>query len=144
MNPVRGDMAYAIADIAEAAGKELVVTEAWLYKANGLDEASQSNLQGWEIGFRRDVFGFWEPLDARFVAALACFSRNTNTAYVSPFWTNYMFAYVEHNEESAKQSYKDLVTVRAPAKVGQSVVAGNMTETGRRYRGVIANKFNCN
>jgi hypothetical protein len=138
VDPASVERAYSVADIARDANKELIVNEAWLFKSDGQDNAAQSNLEGWEVGFRRDVFGFWEPLDERFIRNLVCFSENTGASYVAPYWTNYMFAYVDYNDETRRQSYKELVTELAAANVATAILRDRLTETGRQYRSEIA------
>jgi hypothetical protein len=58
--------------------------------------------------------------------------------YVSPFWTNYYFAYLEYGPAIADLSYQVLATQLAPAAVADAIVRDQFTETGLRYQATIA------
>jgi hypothetical protein len=123
-----------IAKIARRSGKPLVISEAWLYKTDGVDIAAQANLTGWGEGFRRDVFSFWKPLDIRFHDVLTRFAQRAGVAYASPFWTNYYFAYLDYEPAVADLSYQVLATQLAPAAVADAIARGAFTQTGLGYR----------
>jgi hypothetical protein len=130
--------AFEIARIAKNHGLPLVLTEAWLYKADAGDSASNVSLAGWEEGFRRDVFSFWQPLDIAFHDALVSFARSSDVIYISPDWSNYYFAYVDYGPSTAGLTYHDLVSVVAPASVAAAIVGDTFSETGERYGQLIA------
>ncbi|HUS82763.1 MAG TPA: hypothetical protein VM013_05850 [Dehalococcoidia bacterium] len=83
------------ASAAGAAGKEVIVGEAWLYKA------SEKELQS-GIGFQelvgRDVYSFWQPLDVLFMQTAAELGRATGVRYLSFFWSRYLFGYVDYDD----------------------------------------------
>ncbi|MDQ7850479.1 MAG: hypothetical protein QN152_04230 [Armatimonadota bacterium] len=101
------DRAFRFADIARRAGKRLVLGEAWLYKASDQDLRTGSVAAAPAL-FARDVFSFWEPLDARFVAAMVRFSQVAGTDFTSFFWSRYFFGYVDYSEERARLSPGEL------------------------------------
>ena len=80
---------------ARAAGKDVVIGEAWLYKA------SVKELQG-GIGYQevygRDAYSFWQPLDVLFMQTAVDLGRATGVRYVSFFWSRYLFGYVNYED----------------------------------------------
>ena len=83
------------ASAARAAGKEVVIGEAWLYKA------SVKELQG-GIGYQevygRDAYSFWQPLDVRFLQTVVDLGKATGVRYISFFWSRYLFGYVNYED----------------------------------------------
>ncbi len=140
-NPASVANAYALAEKAQHCGFEFRMTEAWLFKSTGDDGAEQANLEGWEIGFRLDVFSFFEPLDIRFHKEVLRFAERSGATLLTPFWTNYYFAHVDYDETTAGLSYAELVGVEAPRRVGDAVAAGRHTALGRAYSELLGTRF---
>jgi hypothetical protein len=82
------------ASAARAAGKEVVVGEAWLYKASAKDLQSGAGFQ--EL-FGRDVYSFWQPLDVLFMQTAVELGRATGVRYLSFFWSRCLFGYVYYD-----------------------------------------------
>lgn len=129
--------AYAMVDIANRHGKRIIIGEAWLYKSNGNGFEGTASLRSWETGFRRDVFSFWAPLDIRFHTALVKFAESTGADYVSPFWTNYYFAYVDYSPKTKDQGYARLVREIAPSKVSTAILRRERSILGDHYARII-------
>ena len=125
-----GATAVALAGIAKRSGKPLVVDEVWLYKSD------QPGIEGGPAGaervFRQDVFSFWEPLDARFLATTAEWARKAGVAYISPFWSWQFFTYLDWTPELDAAPYGQLAQafnrVVAPALTSDAT-----TDLGRRW-----------
>lgn len=81
---------------AQAAGKAVIVGETWLYKA--LPEELGTTVDFNTI-FPRDVYSFWSPLDSRFVSALVALARAEGFTYLSFFWSQFFFDYVDFSPE---------------------------------------------
>ncbi len=83
------------ADIAIRRGKQIAISEAWLYKCRirelgrGLDDA--------EI-FSRDTFSFWEALDKKFVRVMNGLVRANQYEFISFFWSKYFHAYLDYGK----------------------------------------------
>lgn len=86
---------FRLADQIKAAGKQVVIGEAWLYKAmpDELTGPSGGNFTG---VYARDVFSFWSPLDVRFIALVKDMAETQGYAFVSFFWSTYFFSYVDY------------------------------------------------
>jgi hypothetical protein len=91
-------LAASLAVQAHAAGKRVVISEAWLFKS-GTSSAYQGNDFTTAIG--RDVFSFWEPLDEKFIQDLTAISRASGIEFVSFFWVREFYAYLDYNQYSA-------------------------------------------
>ncbi|MCX7840881.1 MAG: hypothetical protein N2559_15710, partial [Anaerolineae bacterium] len=85
--------AVIIADLAHQHNKRVIVDEAWLYKASANDPvvsiAANADI------FRRDAYSFWAPLDQKFITLVAKLARAKKIEYVSIFWAQYLYAYVD-------------------------------------------------
>ena len=136
--PVRGPttdylrVAVETAEAARAAGKKLIIGESWLYKA-----APSEVGKGYQEIFARDVYGFWEPLDTRFIEAMVCLGRYQGFDYVSLFWANYFFAYVDYEAVPKGLSGVDLMA-RANQAAFANLLAGDFSGTGRVLKRLIA------
>jgi len=121
--------ALAIADIARQNGKGLVVDEAWLAKSEHYVGRGSG---AWTEALRRDNFGFWMPLDRKFLGILAKFARAGGVEYISPSRSGYFFAYVNYDEKNADLRYRDIQSLQERAALA-SAMEGKVTPTGRHY-----------
>ena len=125
-----------IAGVAEAAGKPLVLDEAWLYKVGPGDGATAGFALPTEA-FRRDAFSFWSPLDSRFLELLARFARTHDVAYLAPFWSTLFWGSVDYGPDTADLPYGE-VARRTNGAALAAMLAGTFTPTGEAYRRAIA------
>jgi hypothetical protein len=95
------DRAFTYAQKARDAGKRVTISEAWLYKASPELNGGYGNFS--EI-YDRDVYSFWEPLDARFITDILKLADTTHMDFVSFFWTRYFFSYLDYNATDHNQS----------------------------------------
>jgi len=120
------------AELARASGKKLVMGESWLYKASPPEVAKPYQ----EI-YRRDVFSFWEPLDTRFIEAIAGLAHYQGFEYVSLFWANYFFSYLDYDEATKNLSAVELMSLANQA-ASKSIVAGNFSRTGEAFQQLLS------
>jgi hypothetical protein len=121
--------ALEFADMAREAGKRVIIGETWLYKAS--PKELNSNPTAASV-FARDVYSFWAPLDSRFLELLAKMARTHQIEYVSPFWTKYLFSYVEFGSQGWFAGPKQLTSL-ADKNTVKELVAGRVSETGQAY-----------
>ena len=124
--------AVDVAELAKASGKKLVIGESWLYKASPLEVGKPYQ----EI-FPRDVFSFWEPLDIRFIEAIAGLARYQGFEYVSLFWANYFFSYLDYDETPKNLSPVELMN-RANQAASGSILAGTFSGTGQAFQQLMS------
>ena len=117
---------YELSEIADKYGKGLVVDEAWLSKA---DQYLGSGNSGWSEAFRRDAFSFWGPLDCRFLSCMVTWAKAKGVEFMSPFWTNYFFAYLPYGPDLAGLPYKELRAAHNQAAAA-AIIQGRLTPTG--------------
>jgi hypothetical protein len=139
INPFSVEAAYAMADSAQRHGKPVVITEAGLYKTVGEGLEGTANVDGVAAVYRRDVFSFWEPLDIEFLDITGSFARSVDTSYISVYWTNMFFSYIDWTPETAGLSYVQLNSEQSATRTAQAWLAGSFTCAGREYEAVIAN-----
>jgi hypothetical protein len=132
--PVTGNalqMAVAAADLAHQHNKRVILDETWLYKASANERAP--NIAANADIFRRDAYSFWAPLDQKFLALIAKLARAKNIEYVSVFWAQYLFAYLDYDPKLQSLSYSELMAQLNTAAT-PNVLAGKPSSTGEFYK----------
>jgi hypothetical protein len=138
--PIQGDLvidrAEKISGIARAHGKGLTSGEAWLYKINS-DELAKSRAIATAIDtFALDSYSFWAPLDQAYLEVMVKLSRYLDLEFLSPFWMQYLYGYVEYNALTKDMTYAELQqTSGQNAWIG--IQAGEFSPTGEAYRDLI-------
>ena len=128
--------AIEAAQAAAANGRAVVVGEAWLYKASPEEVAAGMAYQ--EV-LGRDPYGFWQPLDTRFLEAVAGMADHLDLDYVSFFWSGFFFGYLEYDSTPAGLSAPELYQ-RLNQEQFAGLQAGRLTETGRAYQALLAGR----
>lgn len=126
--------AAAMAELARAHGKRVIVGEFWLYKA--FDRELAKGAAAPSI-FGRDVFEFWSPLDQKMIETIAKFARAEGVEYVSPYWTKYLFAYLPADDRTVALSAGERLREADRAAVA-SLAKGIVSATGAAYSRLIA------
>jgi len=126
--------ALAIAGVAHQNNKSVVMDEAWLYKT---DIPPTSGMASSEEIFRRDVFSFWAPLDQQFISLMVRTCREYGIEYISPFWANYFFAYLDYTRDNHDGSYTELASAANQA-AAKNILVGEYTATADHYMQLIA------
>ena len=131
------ERAFRFVEIAQRAGKRVVLGEAWLYKVRDQDLRA-GNVAAAPGAFARDVFSFWEPLDARFVTAMVKFSHGGKIDFTSFFWSRYFFGYVDYSEQTGRLPPAELFRL-ANAAAGRNMAADppRLTQTGETFQRLI-------
>jgi len=70
-------------------GIGVTIGEAWLYKHGAAEPKGMVNTEA----FARDNFGFWAPLDARFLELLWGIAQKERIAVVVPYFSQFFFSY---------------------------------------------------
>jgi hypothetical protein len=89
--------AITAANIAHQAGKPIAMTEAWLQKVSD----SQLGPSSANTGMQLNNYSFFEPLDAQFLQAMVKLANYEDFTFISPFYSNYFFAYLPYSESSS-------------------------------------------
>lgn len=125
--------ALEIADLAASYGKQVGMSETWLYKVRDaeLDVLSFATI------FSRDVFSFWSPLDTLHLQTLVKLAHFKHFSFMSPFWSSYFRGYITYDATT-----KDL-TPAALAKLAvqqqlANIISGIYTDTALAYRDAIS------
>ena len=133
--PVNRDFltrAIELADLASTYGKQVGMSEAWLYKIR------ETELGSVDVNtiFGRDVFAFWAPLDGYFLRALADLAHYKRFVFVSPFWSGYFHAYLDFNDSTRNLTPPQLDAL-AEERQSDSIRDGLFTASGFAYRTAI-------
>ena len=122
-----------VINLAQQYHKQVILDEAWLYKVDSISGGSVAT--GSEV-FKRDAYSFWSPLDRQFLTVIVNLARTKNIEYVSPFWSNIFFAYVDYNSSTANLSYADTVALLNQS-VSTSLLNDQFSPAGDAYRQLI-------
>ena len=110
--------------------KGITIGESWLYKVDATEiagfELSQVEVTG------RDVYSYWEPLDASFIELLDQAARAKQIEVLTPFWSRYFFAYLDYSEASGQPPAERMYAASSAAF--EQMKAGSLTASGRAYR----------
>lgn len=92
------DMVFKIDSLARAHNKDLVIGEAWCYKATNAEITSITNpvATSAEI-YSRDMFDYWIPIDTLFIKALVNLSHFSRVKVTSFFWPTLLYGYLTYN-----------------------------------------------
>ena len=90
------ERAFDYALQARSAGQRVTVSESWLWKASAQELGN--GLGDPEKVMNRDVYGFWYPVDARFIQGIMDLADATTMDFVSFFWTRNFFAYLDYGK----------------------------------------------
>jgi hypothetical protein len=134
--------AVEAAEIAHRNNKGVIMDEAWLFKMGDSDRIASIGAN-YDV-FKRDVFGFWAPLDQQFLAMIVKLAQQEHIEYISPFWTNYFFAYLDEDSDvRSDMPYQELINA-ANKGVVRNMIAGKFSSTGEFYRTLIQNSKKSN
>jgi hypothetical protein len=98
--------AFEMADLANAAAKPIVISEAWLYKT--ADLSVSQNVAASDEVFRLDSFDFFLPLDEKFIRLMVQFADVTHSSFLSFFWSNFFFGYLPYDPSLDSLTYEQL------------------------------------
>ena len=111
--------------------KRIILGELWLYKAAAdqrFTSAADPSIAA------RDVFGFWAPLDSKFLSAVNAAAREKGIELVAPSRSRYLFAYLDYNDPNSFQLRPlDLLNL-AGQRANAAIAKGQYTETGHAFR----------
>lgn len=121
------DRIFTAKQIADAVGKPINISEAWLYK----NSSSELGVPGTEVQmFARDSYSFWMPLDMKFIDVTAKAAQYLGSDYCSFFWMQYLYGYVDYNDTTRNMGYMQLK--KAVNQVAaKNIVAGTPNALGR-------------
>jgi hypothetical protein len=129
--PINGSYftnALAAAEAIHAAGKQVGVSECWDFKIRD----SELGVLDYPTIIGRDPFSFWAPIDISFLQAIVNFANYKQLAFVSPYWVQYFFTYLDYSTYGSlpvNTLLPDLYTAADDA-----VMAGTFTPTGLAWQ----------
>jgi len=113
---------------------EIISSESWLYKAQASELGGAPTNSAF---FARDVYSFWEPLDAQFLNVLTLTAYTKNFSVIAPFWSNYFLAYLDYDDPSLAGLTPDEILSLAFTAASDAVVGGKTSLLGDHYKDVI-------
>lgn len=110
--------------------KRILLSEAWLSKANAgevFSGAPDPNVVA------RETFGFWTPLDAKFLRTLAHAARVGGIEVLGVSRPRHLFAYLDFFDPSTFRASARLLDELASRRAEAVMLEGELTETGRAF-----------
>ncbi|MCC7208917.1 MAG: hypothetical protein IT323_16530, partial [Anaerolineae bacterium] len=129
------EVTVRLADQIKSASKQVVIGEAWLYKAMP-DELTGPSVGNFTEVYARDVYSFWSPLDVRFITLVKQMAEMQGYAYVSFFWSTYFFGYVDYADFPEGTSPATLFLVENRAAYA-NIARGAFSPTGQALRDML-------
>lgn len=115
------------------ASKRIVLSHAWLSKA-AADEPFRGQPQPAVLA--REAFGFWAPLDAKFLRAVARAARSTDIELVGVSRPRELFAYLDFFDPSTFRLSPRALDALAAQRAAGAMQQGQITEAGRAFGGM--------
>ena len=109
------------------------MSEAWLYKVRDGELPWNGPLLTDILA--RDVFSFWEPLDRRYVEVLVRLAVAKGFAFVSLFWSKYLFSYLDYADTWFLPP--DQLFALSQSTSTQAMLNDRLSGTGRTYQALI-------
>ena len=128
------DRLETIHDIAQTHDLKVVIGESWLYK-NTAAELADPSVTHLDI-YPRDVFGFWIPLDQKYLEMMVSLSHYLEFEFTSLFWMRYFWGYIAYTDETKDLSATSRYN-RCDDVAAFNMLAGNLTPTGQTYQNLI-------
>jgi len=129
------------AGIARAGNKRLALAEIGLYKMRPDEMGDLGKLATQTTIYGRDVFSFWAPLDNRFLEIVVKMAKCSGYEFISPFWSTYLFSYLDYNMLTKNLSYSQLRQADN-TQAYKNALAGKLSPWGETYKKLIAANAN--
>lgn len=102
--------ALTVATIAKTAGLPVAITECWTHKIRDSELTTLTH----DETISRDVYSFWAPLDAYFLQTMQNLANFTQMIFVSPFSSDFYYAYQDYNTTTENEAAAQLLTSELP------------------------------
>lgn len=110
--------------------KRVVLSQTWLYKA--APEEAVNGTPDPAIA-ARDVYGFWSPLDVRYLRAVARVARLKDIELMAPRWTCYFFAYLDFYDPATFKAIPRRLMELESQRAAEAMPRDVLTDTGRTF-----------
>ena len=111
-------------------GKRILLSEAWLYKSTAEEPFTGTA----EVNaLAREAFGFWSPLDVRFLRASAHAARVSGIELLAVSRPKYLFAYLDFFDPATYRARALVLIDLAAQRAAIAMERGELTDTGRAF-----------
>jgi hypothetical protein len=126
------ERAVQAAGIARSAGKAVSIGAAWLCKVWGREFGRVPPGEA----FSRNVYSFWQPLDAHFIELVANLARRIEAEFCSFSGVNYLYGYLDYTAETSRLPPGELMALSDRVAAG-NLRAGVLSATGEKFTETI-------
>ncbi|MBN2356998.1 T9SS type A sorting domain-containing protein [candidate division KSB1 bacterium] len=131
------DIVFKIASLSQQYNKELIIGEAWCYKATyqELLDINETVATSAEI-FSRDMFDYWVPIDSMFIKAVVSLSHLSKVKLTSFYWPTLLFAYLTYSPSYDSLSFTERLHKGQQAGF-ENLLHKQLSPTGEYLRDII-------
>lgn len=126
------ERAVRAAGIARSAGKAVNIGAAWLCKVWGREFGRVPPVEA----LSRDVYSFWQPLDAHFIELVANLARSIEAEVCSFSGMNYLYGYLDYTAETGRLLPGELLKL-SDRVAAANLRAGVLSATGEKLKETI-------
>jgi hypothetical protein len=119
--------ALTAADAIHAAGKEVGLSECWLWK---IRDSELGNVT-YQTIVAREPFSFWEGEDTAFLHSITNLAKYKQFAFIAPYYTHYFFAYLDYSTYGLLP--QATVMEDSDAAADSAILNGQITPTGHNW-----------
>ncbi|MEW5774994.1 MAG: hypothetical protein AB1916_15860 [Thermodesulfobacteriota bacterium] len=126
------------AQLARLLGKQAALGEVWLSKTSSFEFGSRRSGRSPDSQevLRRDMYGFWSPLDIAFLDLMVRLARIRGLEFVCPSRPQHLFAYLEYQPGLEKTAFPALAR-KADAAAFAAMRRDDLSRTGEAFRRLI-------
>ena len=110
-------------------GKRIVLSEAWLYKGEPASPFAGADVDA----LARESFGFWSPLDVKFLRAVAYGARVAGIELLGVSRPQYLFAYLDFFDPATFRAQARVLIDLAAQRAAGAMQRGALSDTGRAF-----------
>ncbi len=137
VNPQFIQNALTMAENARVNDKSVIVPESWLYKVD--QPGGGENVAATADIFKLDAFSFFAPLDQKFIQMMVDFADKAEVDFVSFFWSQFLFSYIDYQPGMENASYPSL-NEKANLAAYKALSSGSFSSTGLYYQSLIQSR----
>ena len=110
--------------------KRIMLTSAWMPKGSPKEVAMATPTPDMRA---REAFGFWSPLDVKFLRTLAHAARDAGIDLLAISRSRYLFAYLDFFDPQSYRASARVLDALAGQRAGAAIERGELTDTGRAF-----------
>ena len=84
----------------------------------------------------RGVYGFWAPLDARYLRTIARAARVKDIEFMAPLWSSFFFAYLDFYDPATFKAIPRRLMELEEQRASGAMARDELTAAGKAFSGL--------